>query len=122
MERDMVASKKRMEALEKISAKAKKKAAKNSPNRKVYRNFTLDEFDEFTLEIRADGAHEERGSIIAELERKAKQLWEFSQAAELVPDRDIFAQRAAGLEMAARIISYLPKYEDNIGCPECEAF
>jgi hypothetical protein len=117
----MVASNKRLEVLEKVSAKAKKKAAKAAPKRSIYRDFTLDEFDEFTLEIRADGASEERGNIIAELEHKAAQLWAFSTAAELVPDRDIFAQRAAGLEMAVNIISYLRKYEDNVGCSECGA-
>jgi hypothetical protein len=89
---------------------------------KIYRSFTLDEFDEFTLEIRADGAHEERGNIIAELERSTRQLWDFSDNSGLVPDRDIFAQRAAGLKMAAKIIRDLRKYEDNVGCPECDAF
>jgi hypothetical protein len=95
--------------------------SKKEPKRKVYRDFTLDEFDEFTLEIRSDGAHEERGNIVTELRRRTKQLWELSDAAGLVPDRDVFAQRASGMEMAISLIQHLRNYEDNVGCPECEA-
>lgn len=95
--------------------------SKKEPKRKVYRDFTLDEFDEFTLEIRSDGAHEERGNIVAELQRRAKQLWDLSDVADLASERDLFAQRAAGFEMAIRTIQYMRKYEDNVGCPECEA-
>lgn len=95
---------------------------KKETKRKVYRDFTLDEFDEFTLEIRSDGAHEERGNILSELERRVGQLREMSNASGLVPDRDLFAQRAEGFEMALRIIRNLRKYEDNVGCPECEAY
>jgi hypothetical protein len=118
----MVANEKRLKDLEKASKKAQKKAAKNSSKRTIYRDFTLDEFDDFTMEIRNDGAHEERGNIVAELERKAAQLWAFSATAELVPDRDIFAQRAAGFEMAVNAIRHLRKYEDNVGCSECGSF
>lgn len=95
---------------------------KKDSKRKVYRDFTLDEFDELTLEHQAIGAGQERGNIVVELQRRAKQLRKFSKAAELVPDRDLFAQRAAGFEMAVRTIQYMRKYEDNVGCPECEAF
>lgn len=80
---------------------------------------TLDEYDELTLENQILGAGHERGKIVAELERRAKQLRAFSEAADIVPDWDLFAQHARGMEMAARIIRTLPKYEDNVGCPEC---
>lgn len=99
----------------------KKKAKTSEPERRIYRDFTLDEFDEFTMEIRRDGAGEERGNIVSELQRRTKQLWELSDAAGLVQDRDVFAQRAAGMEMAISLIQHLRKYEDNVGCPECEA-
>lgn len=102
--------------------KTKKTKETTDAPRRIYRDFTLDEFDDFTMEIRSDGAHEERGNIVIELQRLASQLREFSKAAELVPDRDLFAHRAAGFEMAVRTIQYMRKYEDNVGCPECEAF
>jgi len=87
-----------------------------------YVSLTLDEYDALTLEHQIKGAGYERGKIIAELERRAKQLREFSEAADLVPDWDMFVQHARGVEMAARIIPTIRKYEDNVGCPECEAF
>jgi hypothetical protein len=82
---------------------------------------TLDEYDELTMENQILGAGWERGKIIAELERRAKQLREFSSKADFVDDRDVFAQQARGMEMAVRFIKGLRKYEDNVGCPECEA-
>jgi hypothetical protein len=97
--------------------------AKNKKEeRKIYRDFTLDEFDEFTFDRLDDGANEERGKLIAELERRSQQLMFFSETAELVPDRDIFAQRAYGLQMAIKIIQNTRKCVDNVGCPECEGF
>lgn len=82
---------------------------------------TLDEYDELTMENQIAGAGWERGKIIAELERRSKQLREFSDKADFVDGRDVFAQQARGMEMAVRFIKGLRKYEDNVGCPECEA-
>ncbi len=96
--------------------------SKKKSERKVYRDFTLDEFDEFTFDRLDEGAAQERGNIVAELERRSEQLLYFSRAAELVPDRDVFAQRAYGLQMAIKIIEDTRKYKDNVGCLECEDF
>lgn len=83
---------------------------------------TLDEYDELTMENQILGAGWERGKIIAELERRAGQLREFSRMSDFTDGRDVFAQQARGVEMAVRFIKGLREYEDNVGCPECEAF
>jgi hypothetical protein len=96
---------------------------KKPPTKKdVARELTLDEYDELTMEHQIKGASLERANMIAELERKARQLREFSEVAELVRDHDQFAQHARGMEMAARILKGVRVYEENVGCPECEAF
>lgn len=83
---------------------------------------TLDEYDELTMKNQIAGAGWERGKIIAELERRVVQLREFSDKCGLITDADQFAQHARGMEMALRFIRNLREYEDNVGCPECEAF
>lgn len=82
---------------------------------------TLDEYDELTMEHQILGASLERGHILAELERRAGQLREFSDKCGLITSADQFAQHARGMEMALSFIRNLRKYEDNVGCPECEA-
>ena len=96
----------------------RKKKVKESKD-PITHKLTLDEYDELTMENQVLGAGSERGKIIAELELSARRLWSYSEAAALVPDRDIFAQKAAGLEMAANLVRDLRKYEDNVGCIEC---
>ena len=100
----------------------KKTKETKEPKRHIYRDYTLDEYDELTLEQQGIGAGSERGNIIAELERRAGQLREFSDKSDFVDGSDVFAQQARGMEMAIRFIRNLREYEDNVGCPECEAF
>jgi hypothetical protein len=95
---------------------------KKKSERKVYRDFTLDEFDEFTLGRMIEGAAEERGNIIAELRRHALELRTLSSYSKLPLPEDVFAHRAMGLEMAISIIQNLPDLEENVGCRECGAF
>lgn len=85
------------------------------------RELTLDEYDELTMENQILGANFERGHIITELERRAAQLREFSDRSGLVTDADQYAKDAHGLEMALRFIRNLREYEQNVGCPECDA-
>ena len=95
---------------------------KEKSTKKITHQLTLDEYDELTMENQILGAGWERGKIIAELERRAGQLREFSRMSDFVDGRDVFAQQARGMEMALRFIRNLREYEDNVGCPECEAF
>jgi hypothetical protein len=99
----------------------KKTKEAKEPKRDIYRDFTLDEYDQLTFEQQIIGAGWERGKIIAELERRVGQLREFSDKSDFVDGRDVFAQQARGMEMALRFIRNLREYEDNVGCPECEA-
>ena len=97
------------------------KIKKEKPAKRISHELTLDEYDELTMENQILGAGWERGKIIAELERRSAQLREFSDKCGLITDADQFAQHARGMEMAIRFIRNLRKYEDNVGCPECEA-
>ena len=98
------------------------KTSFKKPKKKEHvHTLTLDEYDELTLQHQGIGAAYERGNIVAELTRRAEQLRHFSEAADLTPSHDVFAQEARGVEMAIRLIEKVRKYEDNVGCPECEA-
>ena len=98
------------------------KKTKKDPERKIYRDYTLDEYDELTLKQQGIGAGWERGKIIAELERRAAQMKEFADCMESTKDKNIYSRYAYGLQMAVRIVEELRPYEENVGCPECEAF
>jgi hypothetical protein len=100
----------------------KTKIKKEKPVRKIYKELTLDEYDDLTLEHQGIGASCERGNIVTELERRAAQLREFSDKSGLVPSADRYAMDARGLEMAIRFINGVRAYEDNVGCLECDAF
>lgn len=99
----------------KVTYDSKKKKVKQ-----IKHVLTLDEYDELTMEHQKLGAKLERGNIVAELQRRANQLREFSDKADFVDGRDVFAQQARGMEMAIRFIGSVREYEDNVGCPECE--
>lgn len=94
---------------------------KEKSAKKITHQLTLDEYDELTMENQILGAGWERGKIIAELERRASQLREFSDKSGLITNADQYAKDAHGLEMALRFIRNLREYEYNVGCPECEA-
>jgi hypothetical protein len=83
---------------------------------------TLDEYDELTMENQILGAQSERGKIIAELERRAGQMMDFAECMESTKDKNSYSRYAFGLQMAVRIVNELRPYEENVGCPECEAF
>lgn len=92
-----------------------------NPKQTVH-TLTLDEYDELTMENQILGAEYERGKIIAELGRRAAQMQDLADCMESTKDRNIYTRYAFGLQMAVRIINELRPYEENVGCPECEAF
>lgn len=98
------------------------KKTKKDSKRQIYRDYTLDEYDELTMENQILGASLERGKIITELERRARQLLDFSRDTRLPSEDDQFRHHANGVFLAIQIIKNLREYEDNVGCPECEAF
>jgi hypothetical protein len=95
---------------------------KKEQAKKITHQLTLDEYDELTMENQILGAQRERGKIIAELERRAGQMMEFAECMESTKDKNAYSRYAFGLQMAVRIVNELRPYEDNVGCPECEAF
>ena len=96
---------------------------KKPPTKKdVARELTLDEYDELTMENQILGASLERGKIVEELERRAAQMMEFAECMESTKDKNAYSRYAFGLQMAVRIVNELRPYEENVGCPECEAF
>jgi hypothetical protein len=119
----MAVNKKRLKELNKAAKKQAEEIEKNKPERKIYRDFTLDEFDEFTMELQSLGAGYERGKILQELQRRRKYLFEAHQAMGTPdgPRQSEMLNYAMGMSMAIRFIEKLPKWEDNIGCPECGA-
>lgn len=100
----------------------KVKFKKEKPAKQITHELTLDEYDELTLENQILGAGWERGKIIAEIERRAAQMMEFAECMESTKDKNAYSRYAFGLQMAVRIINELRPYEENVGCPECEAF
>lgn len=98
----------------------KKVEAPVEPERNIHRDFTVSEFDEFTLGLLLDGARHERAAIGEELERVAAQMKKLSMMLTN-DDAETFELYAAGLAMAARVIAEMRDPEDNVGCQECGA-
>lgn len=96
-----------------------KKSRGVKSQREVYRDFTLDEYDELTFENQILGANIERGNIVAELERQSSWLMGLAEGMESTKDRNIYSRYAYGLKMAITVIQNLAPYEDNVGCREC---
>lgn len=96
-----------------------KKSKEVKLQRKVYCDFTLDEYDNLTLENQILGASLERGKIVAELERQSSWLMDFAENMESTKDKNIYSRYSYGLKMAITVIENLPPYEENVGCREC---
>jgi hypothetical protein len=91
------------------------------PTRKIYKDFTLDEYDVHTMDEQCNGAAKERADIIAELQRRAAQVNELSNLAPAGKlDSSVeWSILSYGLEMAVKIIYKMPQYESRCECPEC---
>lgn len=98
---------------------AKKKEP--SAERKIYKDFTLDEFDVMAMDMQCEGAEHERNSVIAELHRRRLQLLDISKSAGETQLKVEARHASEGLLIAINFIGALPKFEDRCGCPECGA-
>jgi hypothetical protein len=99
------------------------KKNKEKEERKIYRDFTLDEFDKFTLELLAEGANDFRRLALQELGKRRGQAIELlcslpaeSSSKEMLEKLDGII---AGLEVARNYIRDMDDYEDLGGCSEC---
>ena len=102
--------------------KGRKLEREEMKKKKIYKEFTVEEFDKFALDQEVAGANLERGNIIAELERRSNQLMDFADGLESTKDKNIYTRYAYGLKMAISVIEALPGLEDNSGCRECGVF
>lgn len=90
--------------------------------RKIHRDFSLDEFDVFTMDLQCEGAADERTSIVSELTRREIQITELMHNAKL--DSDLGSKLydvREGIKIAIDIIRKMKNFEDRCGCPECGA-
>lgn len=99
------------------------KKSKEKEERKIYRDFTLQEFDEFTLELQVEGANDFKRLVLEELGKRRGQAIELlcslpseSSSKEMVEKLDGII---AGLEVARNYIKNMNDYEDLGGCSEC---
>lgn len=99
------------------------KKSKEKEERKIYRDFTLEEFDKFTLELLTEGANDFRRLALVELGKRRGQAIELlcslpaeSASKEMVEKLDGII---AGLEVARNYIINMDDYEDLGGCSEC---
>jgi hypothetical protein len=97
----------------------KKKEAKTTTKRKIYRDFTLAEFDLFTLDIECDGARHERNSILDELRKAQANLRKYSNGVGPESKR-IIDGIASGVTLAVALIEKMPEYEDRCECSDCK--
>jgi hypothetical protein len=97
---------------------------KEKEERKIYRDFTLSEFDVFTMELQSEGAAQYKGEIIAALERRKGHIVELAMAIPAGKDQAALELDGliAGIEVAIGYIENMPGYEDIGGCSECGAF
>jgi len=97
----------------------KKKEAKTKAERKIYRDFTLAEFDVFTLDMESDGARYERKSIVEELRKAQANLRKYSNGVGPESKR-IIDGMASGVALAVSLIEQMPEYEDRCECSDCK--
>ena len=81
--------------------------------------FTLDEYDVMTLDLKCEGALDERDAIIKELQYKRVQLIGIADSAEMTQLAVECRAAAEGLFIAINFIEKMKHYEDRCGCREC---
>jgi hypothetical protein len=92
-------------------------------DRKIHKDFTLNEFDVFTLDMQCVGAVLERDDIVKELKRRAndvKELSDFAPGGKLDSSVE-WAILSYGLEMAIKITQKMPQLDERYTCAECGA-
>lgn len=95
-----------------------KKKKQEKVERKIYRDFTLAEFDIFTMDVQCDGARHERKSVITELLRAQLNLQKYSNGVGPESKR-VIEGLASGVRLAIQLIDSMPEYEDRCECEDC---
>jgi hypothetical protein len=96
----------------------KKKEVKTE--RKIHKDFTLDEFDVFTMDLQCEGAMHERKAVIEELTKAKVNLQKYSNGVGYESKRVIDGM-ASGVGLAIQLIQTMPPFEDRCDCESCGA-
>jgi hypothetical protein len=96
-----------------------KKKKEKKTDRKIYRDFTLAEFDVFTMDVECQGAQHERNVIIEELRKAQANLRKYSNGVGPESKR-IIDGIASGVTLAVALIEKMPEYEDRCDCSDCK--
>ena len=97
----------------------KKKEAKTE--RKIHRDFTLEEFDDFTLELQNLGAKHEQKAIVRELVKAELNLKKYSDGIGYESKR-IVDGLTNGVRLAIALIEKMPDVEDRCECESCGGY
>lgn len=95
-----------------------KKKKEKKTERKVYRDFTLAEFDVFTMDVECQGAQHERKAIVEELLKARLNLQRYSNGVGPESKR-VIDGIASGVRLALELIQVMPEYEDRCECSDC---
>jgi hypothetical protein len=96
----------------------KKKEAKTE--RKIHRDFTLQEFDVFTMDLHCEGAADERNDILAELTKRNGEIYKLMLNAGLDSDLGTALYNTReGVKIAMDIIKKMKPYESRCECSDC---
>jgi len=96
----------------------KKKEAKT--DRKIHRDFTLEEFDVFTMDLHCEGAAYERSDILAELTKRNTEIRALMLNAGLDSDLGTTLYTThEGVKIAMDIIKKMKPYESRCECSDC---
>lgn len=86
--------------------------------RKIYRDYTLSEFDVFTMDLQCEGARHERKVIVNELIKAQINLQKYSNGVGPQSMR-VIEGLASGVSLAIQLIENMPEFEDRCDCEDC---
>lgn len=95
-----------------------KKKKESKTERKVYRDFTLNEFDVFTMDLQCEGARHERKVTVEELLKAQLNLQKYSNGVGPESKR-VIDGLASGVRLAIQLIERMPEFEDRCECSDC---
>lgn len=96
----------------------KKKKNEAKTERKIYRDFTLTEFDVFTMDLQSEGARHERKVIVDELLKVQLNLQKYSNGVGPESKR-VIDGLASGVRLTIELIQNMPESEDRCECSDC---
>lgn len=96
-----------------------KKKKEQKIQRKIYRDFTVEEFDVFTLDVECQGAKHERNAVVEELLKAQINLQNYSNEVGGPESKRVLEGIVSGVKLAVGLIRKMPEYEDRCECSQC---